>query len=505
MADKEVPLSIVLRLVDKATAGVQAFNKRVDALTRPAREFGKALAELAEKSGFNSVVEGFKGVGDAIKETLFKVAEIGFAIGEATHLVLELVDSFAKLGHTAERAGVEADFLAGMRYAAAKSGLAVEELDGGLTTLTQNMGQAKAGTGRMLKFLTTVSPVLAQQVVHAHGTAEALGLLAAAMIKLPDPARRAALAQKTLGDAALAPLLAKGPAGIQALMTAYAGFAGSQEEAVKSSLQVEDAMVDLHAAGDGLKAALVTGLAPAIKQIVEELKEWLVEHREDVRQWAIEIGTKLPGAVHEVAAAIQSALHDVSAFVGAIGGWKVAAVALAGVMSAQLIASVVKLGVVLLATPFGWVVAGLAAITAGVIEATRVIQGLREMLKPAESDLLLQDLDEKNHGRMSPEEFQRRHPDFHEEPLTADNDPMTFARQQASLGPRMPWGFDVPQAGPTLPFMPMPARPAPAPVSAPQARVTVDFQNAPRGTRVTVDPRSTADVDLSTGYQMGGV
>jgi hypothetical protein len=37
------------------------------------------------------------------------------------------------------------------------------------------------------------------------------------------------------------------------------------------------------------------------------------------------------------------------------------------------------------------------------------------------------------------------------------------------------------------------------------AHVTVDFANAPKGTRVTADPRSTADVDMTVGYQMGAI
>jgi hypothetical protein len=43
-----------------------------------------------------------------------------------------------------------------------------------------------------------------------------------------------------------------------------------------------------------------------------------------------------------------------------------------------------------------------------------------------------------------------------------------------------------------------------APRRARATKVTVDFANAPKGTRVKTDPTSTADVDLSTlGYQMG--
>ncbi|HEY6037147.1 MAG TPA: hypothetical protein VIV58_22865, partial [Kofleriaceae bacterium] len=35
------------------------------------------------------------------------------------------------------------------------------------------------------------------------------------------------------------------------------------------------------------------------------------------------------------------------------------------------------------------------------------------------------------------------------------------------------------------------------------AKITIDIKNAPKGTRASVDPSSTADVDLTTGYQMG--
>lgn len=43
---------------------------------------------------------------------------------------------------------------------------------------------------------------------------------------------------------------------------------------------------------------------------------------------------------------------------------------------------------------------------------------------------------------------------------------------------------------------------AAAGVTGSEARVKIDLANAPRGTRVTTDPASTAEVDLSVGYQM---
>jgi len=38
---------------------------------------------------------------------------------------------------------------------------------------------------------------------------------------------------------------------------------------------------------------------------------------------------------------------------------------------------------------------------------------------------------------------------------------------------------------------------------ADKAKVTVEFKNAPMGTRAKADPQNTFDVDLSMGFQMG--
>jgi len=296
MNDKQAALSIILRTVDKATAGIVAVNKRLDQLTKPTRDFGKALKELGDKSGFDSVVGGFREVGSAVSAIMGKLLLAGGILAGAIAGVLSLIDHFDKLGDTAERMGTSADFLAAMRYAAERAGTSVEALDSGLQTLTQNMGQAKAGTGRMLKFLNQISPVLAHQVTAANSMEEALGLLADASAKLPDAARRAALAQKTLGDASLAPLLARGSAGIQELLTRYYELAGAQGDAAEAAGKTDDALKDLHASADGVKAALVRGLSPALTTIINKLTQWLVDHRPDIERWAEDIGRRLPGA-----------------------------------------------------------------------------------------------------------------------------------------------------------------------------------------------------------------
>lgn len=505
MADKESTLAIVIRTVDKTTAGLNAFSAKIKALgvlAAPVQLIGERLGALGRAAGIPQVASAIGGVGTAAKQVFGRVQSallgMGLSVGLVAHEVFSLVEHFDDLGDKSERLGVTNDFLASMRYAAEKAGAPVGALDEGMQAFVQNLGQARANGGRMLKFLQTVSPALAQQLVGAKSNEQAFRLLAQAMAKITDPAKRAALAQKTVGDPALAPLLAKGADGLYELQGAYIALAGSQEDAAEGAGSVDDSLHDLHAATDGVKAALVTGLSPALKKIIEQLTEWLVSHREDIRRWADDIGQKLPGAVKDLVEWLDKAYGKVTGFVEAIGGWKVAAAAIAAVIAGPLITSVVSLGAAILATPIGWILAGVAALTIGIVELVKHWDDLTDAISRAIKATV---------------EF-----------LGIGQDEQRASAKLTAAAE----GIDLDQYAPE-PVPPMAAPPTPVvtPVESSllrsryqgdvhsildsfgqrqtETRIKVDFANAPRGTRVTADPRSTADVDLSVGYQMGGL
>lgn len=513
MADKEFPLSIVLRTVDKATAGINAINAKLDRLTRPTREFGKAIGDLAEKSGLKAVGEGFAGIGGAVKDLAGKMLAIGGVAAGVVVAFAGVVGSFDDLGDKAEGLGVSVDFLASMRDAAERSGSSIDALDSGVASLSMNMGLLRAGTGKMTGFLKVVSPVLLTQLKATKSNEEAFLLLADAMAKIQDPAKRAAFAQKTLGDASLAPLLARGSKGINELRKHYTELAGSQEDAVKAAGEVDESMHNLTAATAGIKAALVAGLAPALKIVIDKLTEWLSGHREDIKRWADDIGKKLPGAIDAVVKAVSGAVKWVTEFVDNIGGVKVALVGLAAVMVGPIVSAFTTLGVAMLTTPFGAVLASLAAISALVISVTGEIEKMSDAMDTSH-EIALQDLAEDtmkmDTGEITAEEFRRRHPD----PLGGD-----FARRAVTT----PMGLLTPPrdfrdiAREALPIFAQPARPAidlspfeahaQAVLSgrAPQeVNLKVDFANAPHGLRVAADPKNTVNVDTKVGYQMLG-
>jgi hypothetical protein len=495
MANKQAALSIVIRTVDQTTAKLNAITKRIETLNKPYKDLGEAFGKLADKSGFNAVVDGFKGVGSAVGEVIGRVALIGGAVALATVEVFKMVGEFATLGHNAKRAGVEADFLAGMRFAAEKSGVSVEALDESIMTLTQNLGQASAGTGRMLKFLTAATgPVFTKQIVSAHNTQEAMGLLFDAIQKLPDASRRAALAQKTFGDSSIALIAAKGSKGVMELMGAYARLAGSQQAAVESSLKVEESMVDLKAVTTGVKAAIVTGLAPALKLIVDKLTVWFVAHRADVELWAKQIGDELPGAVDKVIAAVKGAIKWVTDFVDDIGGLKVAAVIVAGVIAGPLISAVASLSLALATTPFGAFIVSLGAMAAALGVVVDAFKETNEQAAANKKEMF-DDWGLWKPGGGSPLG----------ETLQGKIDEVNRASANLSFiqGMQQPPAF-----APFAPPAPAPRIPAGAfgsPSSSVNAtNVNVTFENAPKGMRATADPRGTASVDLTVGHNLFG-
>lgn len=363
MADeKKTQLSIVIRAIDAATATIKRINDRVQATTKPIRDFKEQLSDLRKNSGLDTVADGFKNVGGAVMDVIGKIAMIGGVVGLAVAGLLHLIGEFDDLGDKAEAMSVSVNFLAQMRYAAQRSGVAVEALDAGLKSFTTSVGLARVGTGKMAALLKDRQPELLKQLKATKSNEEAVDLLANAMAKIEDPAKRAAFASKTFGDASLGVLLGKGVKGIKDLRTEGAKHLGDLSGAAAAAGEADDALVNFQASITGVKAALVSGLAPALAVIVKQLTDWFDAHREDVKKWAAEFGEKLPGAFEKVKKAAGWIVDKLTWLTDS--GWKLKAmaVALIGVIVGPLISAIVSLGIALMSTPVGWILAAVAAL-----------------------------------------------------------------------------------------------------------------------------------------------
>lgn len=103
------------------------------------------------KAAFDSVTKGLKGVGSVAGKATMGVAKVGLAATATATALAALVkvnvDFMDKLGKTANKLGIEVEFLQAMRFAAEQTGVKVEALDMGLQRFIRRAAEAAKGTG----------------------------------------------------------------------------------------------------------------------------------------------------------------------------------------------------------------------------------------------------------------------------------------------------------------------------------------------------------------------
>ena len=103
------------------------------------------------KAAFDKVTKGLKGVGSVAGGVTKGVAKVGLAATGAVTALAALVkvnvDFMDKLGKTANKLGIEVEFLQAMRFAAEQTGVKVEALDMGLQRFIRRAAEAAKGTG----------------------------------------------------------------------------------------------------------------------------------------------------------------------------------------------------------------------------------------------------------------------------------------------------------------------------------------------------------------------
>lgn len=495
MADKaEFPLSIILRTVDRYTAGLKQANEQIDKTFKPYRAFGKELGKFSENLGLPKLRSALGSVGTELKNLTVQAAAFGAVVaGVGVHVIKGWIDDFDKLGDTADRLGVTAQALAEFRHAGKMSGVEVGEMDSALGSFNVNLGKAHAGTGKLASFLGRVSPKLLAQVKAAKSSEEAFGLLADATTMLSKHEDKAALAQAAFGGSgeALLPLLAKGSAGIEELRARYAKVAPNMGKAAAAAGQVDDAFNTLNAGWEGTKATLLMHLSPAIKDVATQLSTWLSnpETQQKIADWAKDFGEKLPGRIKALVDAIKEIGAAIKPVWDMIGGAKGALELFAAVKLAPLAASLASVAASLFrvgqginaATGTGGAAAGAlggGGGGGGTIGGAAGVLGFAGLTAAAAANVV--------QGKAQLKDLIRSN--------------ILPSRTFGSFIPQMQAMGRGPALAPPTPIVP-PFLPGQGP--AQQASIKVEFTNAPRGTRVTSGPTDTADVDLDVGYQLG--
>ncbi len=531
LSGRTYPLSIVVGTVDKATAKFEAINRQISRLTAPVRRLNNRLAALGRAAGteglgekFSKAGEALSGIGDMAKVAVGGLVAVAGAAGLGVHAMVEMTGQFDELTRHAARLGLTVDEFSQLRFAAKANGIEVETFDASMDKFNKTLGEARMGQGALFSLLSKVSPALLKQLRAAKGNGQSFDLLADAMAKLQDPAKQAILATAAFGKSGgpLVDLLKQGSAGVEQFKKQFLNLAGSQEAGARAAAGLDDMLDEMDATMTGVKTTIFTALAPAFKDLLGRAMKFFSENRAQLTQWIDAFAAKLPGAISTAAAALGGIVDTVKRLWDFVGGANgvlnifetiVAGKVLFALLSVGKAITALgwvgmKAGIVALFNPVGLVLAAVAALAAGAflviknwdqvklffVAAGEVIAEAWHAVADAVSGVFSGLLDEVVAEIEHAVALFNRVKNFFD-PSGQEGD--THRVEGGPIFARNPANVAAAAALPALP-----AASIPTGGQSSQAHVTVDFNNMPKGAKATVDPRSTADLDTSTGYQL---
>ena len=354
MGELKYPLSIVVRAVDQATKPLQDINKQLSRIGAPFKRLSNSFGRFSEALGLPKVQESFgkfkeatAKVGSEVFALGAKFAALSAAAGLAFYgIVKSAVDAGDKLGEMAQRVGLSVDAYAQLQFAAAQADVDQEQFNSSMDRFNKSLGEAKAGTGSLLAFLTRVSPALARQVRGAKTTEQAFGLMTKAFEKVTDPGKRAALAAAAFGKSGLqmGQFLGQGSAAIDEQRRKFFELAGSQKEFAKGAGDLDNAMRETEVAFLGLRNTAAGALFPALTELSKALSAVIAGNRGKLAEWAKTTGDALSawvqgGGLERLTVSLRDIAVTVGTVVEKLGGLKGVAIAVGAVMSAPLVSA----------------------------------------------------------------------------------------------------------------------------------------------------------------------
>lgn len=565
MADKN-KLEVVLSIMDKATAPLQAFSKRIEKLQEPVRKVSNKLAVFGQAAGFGKLRDAAGGVQDAFGNVAEKAGELATKIATgalvAGGAVFALVKHVANVGDAAVKSAAKAGVSIGawqeLAHAADMAGVGSEELGSALGKLNRNIVEGATGNKEYAKWFARAG--LSVSDLRKLKPEEVLTRISEKMASMPDGAKKTALAMALLGKsgANLIPLLNGGAKGLEeAREEARALGIVLSDDAASAGEVFNDNLSRLIKTVDGLAMTIGGSLLPYADEIVVALKKWIAANRElitsKIEDWMKMLRENWPaikqGAL-DAWAAFEKFGRGMQWFVDTVGGVGNALAIVAAVMAGPLVVAlaaatkaIAAFGLALLTTPIGWVILGVAAIAGAVYLIYKNWDGITKWFSDLWDELvkvfwygiddalrILRALDPMPILTKAWEPLKKYFSGLWEDIskiFTEQIDKITgmLKKLDPTQHVKKAWNWVTgdddaasqdPMANSVMrdgASLGAPAGVSARAVETAQARlfgstqtnnasVSVDFKNVPRGTEVTPGSNNTAPLDLSMGYSM---
>lgn len=392
---KEFPLFVVMKAIDKATAPLKALGATASKVTKPfqkLRELNNRMRLAAEAGGLNKITGAVVNLGRTMGNVVKRALKLGVAIGSIALLgggfLFKITKETAEYGDsvwkTSQKIGVGVKAWQEIAHAGEMSGIEQEALSSGLVKLNKNIVEAANGNKTMSVWFKRVGISVKDASGKVKSADQVLMEMAEIFGKMPDGPKKTAAAIALAGKsgANLIPMLNSGKKGL-AEMRKEARDLGLvlDEDTARASEVFNDNISRLMKTIKGFVFYVGGLLIPVFDDIVVSIRSWITSNNEliksKLKQWVDDLKTSLPKlkkhffAVMEV---IKEFFIKISNGLELIGGFEGLLRGLGIYIGVSFIASIaaaanafIALGVAIMTTPVGWIMAAIAVIAAGAI------------------------------------------------------------------------------------------------------------------------------------------
>lgn len=385
------PLQVTLGALDRITAPLERIRGRIQRSLAPVGLIGDRLRSLGEAGGLPRLATAFgrvrSSIGDLGRAGLGVLTKLtagtAAAVAGGFALARSYVAAGAQVARTAGRVGLGVVAFQELRWAAMRSGTEADAFNDSMLELSQRLGEAALGEGEGLEALRALGINATNAEGKLRPLEELLPVLADQLSQVSDEGVRNALAAKLFGDegVSLVQILGQGSARLAELRAEARKFgAVIDQDAAEGALRFEGVLQLLGGAFEGIRNRIGARLLPVIESLAERFTGWLVDAQPRIEALADRIAAALPGVLEdlgEILADLAERAEPFLAFgrqvVRRFGPARTILAALAVVIGGPLVVAIVAalgalaaMGSALVATPFGLILLGVAAMAAAV-------------------------------------------------------------------------------------------------------------------------------------------
>lgn len=347
MAAAASPFAVTITAVDRATATIRKINDAVAKTARPFEEVGKSFKSLGREIGIDKIGKNLQKMGTHARDA---AKGIGNIVGPLTGItgiatvagIVHLADSWANLGrsitYTSRNIGIGTTQLQQFQGAARLAGLSGDAMGQSLESLGDTMEDAVYG--RNQQALLLFDQLTGGVKRNKNGTmdvADEYKALAAKIYSYKGNPQLQRVIAKQFGLTSMLPLIQQGPKAMQKYMAELKKIGAIMTPAqIASANKFSLSLMEIEAAGNGLKYSIGNALIPAMKPLVDELSTWIGKNRDlistDIGKWARDFASwvetinwkKVGGDIHTF-------IEDIDKVVNALGGMKGILIEIAGI------------------------------------------------------------------------------------------------------------------------------------------------------------------------------